>query len=279
MTPSTGIISNYLEYYILNYILRGIDYTLPETIFLNLYSTNAGESDTGTEIIDADTPRPPIVRSLDLENNNNIISNKNEISFSQALHNWGTVVGWGLKSSEAGGNLLFYGLLDTPVYISTGQTFKIGAGNMEISFLNSNTTDGGFTSVGVSAAIDWIINSTPFSYTRNGSQLALGRNISLDSNNRFVSWTECSGTGYVRKILSTSAWSIPSSDNISSNNSEQVFTTYSPDNTWGVISHIVLYDNETGAQPIFWGCLPTPITIQTGDGFKIPVNGINIQFL
>jgi len=281
MATSTGIMSNYYETSILNHMLRGINLALPTYFWLTVYSNadGAGEADTGTEKTTGvgEFSRVGILRSTELQAIDNLMSNLNALTFAQASSAWGTIYGWGLKNSSTAGNLLFWGLFDTPIVVDAGETLRIAADDLPIALYNLDSTHGGWSAFAASGTINWLVNNTPFTYTQNGTQLALGRNISLDSANNLLSWTECTGTGYARKLMTIGEWSSPSNGTCSNIN-EQVFIAEAIDGTWGTISDIVLYDNDTGINPIFWGHLPTALVISAGDGFKIPVGGISVQF-
>lgn len=45
---------------------------------------------------------------------------------------------------------------------------------------------------------------------------------------------------------------------------------------WGVITHVLVMDAETGGNPLFHKVLPTAKTITSGDFFKIPIGSLTV---
>jgi hypothetical protein len=288
MTTSIGIMSNYLKTTLLNHMLRGISYTMPYGSFhLTSYSSagGAGDADTGTEKMTGyyDLSRVGIPLHGGLQVSGSTVSNVSDLSFFEAVSGW-TSYGWGIKDLSVGGNLLFWGLWDIVVPVITGEVLRVGPGNLQINFVNPvmparSSGYSGWTTFSSLAMANWVSSGSvnPFSWTTTGTQLALGRNVTVNnsSDNLFTSWTEVSGSGYSRQTLLTSAWSVPY-DSICSNLNEIVFTDNASE-SWGAITDVMLYDS-TGGSPIFRGNISTPVTVNRGDGFKIPIGGLEVQF-
>jgi|WetSurSiteA1Bulk_404760.scaffolds.fasta_scaffold00605_7 hypothetical protein len=287
MTTSTGIISNFLENRIAQKALGGPDtgggvYIPPEDLFVTVYGSinGAEDADTGYEITDGYIPPHARAAFGDILIDNYTLSNSEIINFDETQVDWGTVYGWGLKDSSAGGNLLFWGLFDASIDIPIGQSLRIDAGNLAIKFASPNTTYGGWTSFSANEMLKWFANVGSFDWTVSGTSLALGNNVIVNNttDNIFSSWTEIStnGTGYTRQLIPRDAWTVPS-DGICKNANQIIFTSVATAN-WGVVSDVVLYDTVDGTHPLFWGHLTTPVTINAGDGFKIATWGLQIQF-
>jgi hypothetical protein len=285
MATSTGVMSSYLARFLIRNLLRGSNFTLPDYYWVGVYTNpeGAGEADTGTEKTGGmmDLSRVTITLPTDIQIENNIIYNTGVLTFAEAASpGWGTIYGWGIKDAATAGNLLFWGLFDTPIIVSTGQKLRIDAGDLRITLCQANTTNGGWTVFGANEVLKYLINRTTFDWSVSGTQLALGRSVLVNNttDNLFSSWTEIStsGTGYTRLPMGILDWSYPV-DNYTKNVYEMVFTTAATAD-WGQVSDVVLYDNVTQANPLFWGHISSPITVNAGDGFKISELGFQVQF-
>lgn len=53
------------------------------------------------------------------------IKNSAEVSFAAATADWGTVTHIGIRDAATAGNLLYFGALDNPRSILTGDRFKL----------------------------------------------------------------------------------------------------------------------------------------------------------
>ena len=60
-------------------------------------------------------------------------SNASEIAFTQATGSWGTVRYCALMDAVSGGNILMYTQLDADKTVDTGDTFKIAAGDLDVT--------------------------------------------------------------------------------------------------------------------------------------------------
>lgn len=276
MATSTGVISNYLENKILNSLLKGVSYTPPTTRYIALYtdSTGAGDGDSGNELTCTNYDREQLPPTFVFTISGSMAINPESIVFNQPCSTMGTMVyGWGYRDAATAGNLLFHGLFDSPESLSYYESLRIPAGNLQLSLYGTSTTNGGWGASSASTIISWLVNGTSLGFIPNGAQVALGRDIVLNSGNNLISWTECTGTGYSRKIVPISNWST-STNGFSYNTSDIVFLSEITDDTWGTISDIVLYDNDTGNIPIFWGHLSIAVTPLKGDGFKISAGSL-----
>jgi len=282
MTITTGVMSNYLENKIVKHMLIGTVYTMPTQVWLGVHTsaTGAGDENSGTEKTGStgEFARASSVLFDEWQINEDVISNNVTKSFSITSSAWGTVYGWGMYDQATGGNLLFWGLFDVPVYISTGEALKIPAGTINISFSQEDATHGGWTSFSITKMAEWLVNGTPFNWTLTGSNMALLSGITTSGSNNLTGYTELSALDYERKHLSTSTWSATTDNTRYTNTNDIVFTTEAEED-WGTITDILLFDNDTGLNAIFWGHLVGPITISVGDGFKTSANMLVIIFL
>ena len=165
------------------------------------------------------------------------------------------------------------------------------AGSLIFKFNNAyhTTPSGGWTTFSSKAFLDWITGADEFSYTVDGAYLALGKDIVIDNttDKRFSSWTEVSslGTGYSRIFLPETTWGAQwlTEGSLYAYNLNEIVFTNNATASWGTITDIVLYDSITNTNPIYWGHLSTPATVNMNDGFRIGTRtydapGIEIWF-
>ena len=122
--------SNYLENALINGTLRGTTYTAPTTTFLALYTSDPTDADTGTEVSGGSYARQSITMAAP---SNGVSTNSAAIEFPQCTSTWGTVAFVGIRDAVTSGNLLYHTALDASKVISTGDIFKINAGNLSVT--------------------------------------------------------------------------------------------------------------------------------------------------
>jgi len=282
MGTSTNIMSNYLENKILQHILLGTPYTMPQDVWLGLHFNllGAGDGDTGNErtgFITRDRQKITCISGLEIIDYT--IKNIATISFDEAVSDWGTLYGWGFYDASVSGNLLFWGELDTPVANPIGQIFRIIAGNLTMIFSQPNIAPpmGGWTTFSSLAMANWLVNGISLDSTLTGVYIALGREViqNNQTDHLFDSWIEISASDYSRIHMVLADWETYHYDGTISNLYEIPFVNSAIQN-WGIISDYVFYDS--GNNPILWGHLNDPVTVNTGDGFKFLSNSLSISF-
>lgn len=122
--------SNYLENALINATLRNTSYTSPATVYVALYTTDPTDADTGTEIAGNGYARQSVTFGAP---SNGASTNSAAVEFPQATGSWGTVAYIGLRDASSGGNLLYHSPLDASKTISTGDVFRISAGNLSVT--------------------------------------------------------------------------------------------------------------------------------------------------
>ena len=123
-------ISNYLENALINATLRNTSYTSPATVYMALYTTDPTDADTGTEISGNGYARQSVTFGAP---SNGASTNSAAVEFPQATGSWGTIAYIGLRDASSGGNLLYHSPLDASKTISTGDVFRISAGNLSVT--------------------------------------------------------------------------------------------------------------------------------------------------
>jgi hypothetical protein len=142
--------SDYLEQLVINHILRTNTFAKPTSLAIALLTTAAVDSDTGkftagTGIEVANTfeyARQSITLSDAAWKDpstatQGLTQNLVDITWPVALGGtWGTVVAVAIVDSDIydAGNMLLHGLLNDPVTINNGDTFKISLNDLNITF-------------------------------------------------------------------------------------------------------------------------------------------------
>lgn len=122
-------VSNYLANALLNQVFRNTAWTRPTTIYVALYTTNPTAADTGQEVSGGGYTRLPIVFGPPaIEGGKPTIKNIADIAFAIATASWGTLSHIGLRDAVTGGNLLYFGALESPRSILANDVFKILTG-------------------------------------------------------------------------------------------------------------------------------------------------------
>lgn len=121
--------SNYLENKVMLHVFGGTSYTAPATLYVGLYTSDPGEGDTGTEVSGGSYARQSAAFTI----TGNAAANTAAIEFPTATASWGTVTYVGIRDASSGGNLLASGALTTSKTISSGDVFRIPAGDLDIT--------------------------------------------------------------------------------------------------------------------------------------------------
>ena len=122
--------SDYYENKIIDHMLRGEAFTPPSTIYLGLFTEAPTDAGGGTEVSGGGYARQSI--TLDAASGG-ATTNSSDITFPQATADWGTIVAVGIFDAETGGNLLMWANLSQSKTVNNGDTFKIAAGDLDIS--------------------------------------------------------------------------------------------------------------------------------------------------
>jgi hypothetical protein len=215
--------------------------------------------------------------SISITVSGNSATNYSKIEFPESTATWGTIVGVAIMDASSDGNILFWGQTNNQVAISTGEIFSIPVGFLIIEL--SSGTKGGWGNGIPAQILNHVLNNSAMSSPGTSVYVALGKNLVVDTDYNFVSWTEVStsgGTGYGRKqVQGTSAWYSPISGS-TTNLSDVVFASPPIAVDWGAITHVVVFNNSTGGNALLWGKLGAPVWITSGDGFKFAAGNIDV---
>ena len=121
--------SDYLENKVLSHVFGGAAYTAPATLYLALYTVAPTDAGGGTEVSGGSYVRQSCAFTV----SGNLATNTSAVEWPTATGSWGTVVAVGVFDASTSGNLMAYGTLTASKTISTGDVFRIPAGDLDIT--------------------------------------------------------------------------------------------------------------------------------------------------
>ena len=121
--------TDYLENKLVAHTFSATAYTSPSTVYVALYTVAPTDSTTGTEVSGGGYAR----QSASFTTTGNAATNASAIEYPTATGNYGTVVATALLDASSGGNMLAYATLSASKTISTGDVFRIPAGDLDIT--------------------------------------------------------------------------------------------------------------------------------------------------
>lgn len=123
-------ISNFLENELIDHILRNLAYTSPGTVYVALYTDDPTDADVGTEVTGGSYARQSVAFGAPTDG---ATDNSADITFPTATANWGTVTHIALHDDPTAGNMLFHTPLAASKVVNNGDTFKVNAGDLDVS--------------------------------------------------------------------------------------------------------------------------------------------------
>ena len=121
--------TDFLENKLVAHTFSATAYTSPSTVYVALYTVAPTDSTTGTEVSGGGYAR----QSASFTTTGNAATNASAIEYPTATGNYGTVVATALLDASSGGNMLAYATLSASKTISTGDVFRIPAGDLDIT--------------------------------------------------------------------------------------------------------------------------------------------------
>ena len=121
--------SNYLENKVLLHVFGATAYTAPSTLYVALFTSDPGETGSGTEVSGGSYARQTVAFTV----TGNQASNTAAVEFPTATGSWGTITYAAVYDALSGGNLLAYGALTTSKTIASGDVLRIPAGDFDIN--------------------------------------------------------------------------------------------------------------------------------------------------
>jgi hypothetical protein len=123
-----GNLSDYLENKVLDHILGTTSYTMPDDVYLALYTTTPTDSTSGTEVTGGSYARKLITFGA---SSSGAATNNTNVDFT--LMPTCVVTGIAVCDALTSGNILVYGGLAASKSLSSGDTLRISSGDLSIS--------------------------------------------------------------------------------------------------------------------------------------------------
>jgi len=128
-----GSFADYWENEILDHLFGKGSYT-PPTIYVGLSTANPADDASGLTEPSGNSYARVATAGADWNAaSGGTIDNANEISFPEASGSWETLTHFALFDAASGGNMLAHGSLSVSKSISSGDTVKFAAGDLDIS--------------------------------------------------------------------------------------------------------------------------------------------------
>lgn len=122
--------SNYLETELLDHVFTNNAYTSPTTVYVALFTAvTDGEAGTVTEVSGGGYAR----QAGSFTVSGNTATTSAAIEYPTATADYGTVTHVGIYDASTAGNLLAYAALTASKTISSGDVFRIPAGDLDIT--------------------------------------------------------------------------------------------------------------------------------------------------
>ncbi len=226
--------SNYFENLMLN-LMRGQSISAPGSFYLALFLSNPGDSgNEGTEITYTGYSRQEITFSAPTASGSGLMmQNTSLISFAEAQSSAGTVTYVGVFDSLTGGNMWLYGQLDISLVVQSGVSPIFRAGSVKWIWTGNFSTYYRTAIMNTMRGVN-CVGFTPYIALCNGDPTGSG--------------SEFSGGDYARISVAMSAPEQQTSGTALSRNTADVLSNISTGN-WGSLTHVAIYDNQTGGSP------------------------------
>ena len=124
-------LSNYLENALINHVLRNSALTSPTTVYVALFTSDAGELEAGTltnEVSGGSYARQAVTFGAPT---NGATSNTGAVSFTDMPA--GTVTHAAIMDASTAGNVLFHAALTQSKTLNAGDTFTLASGDLDAS--------------------------------------------------------------------------------------------------------------------------------------------------
>jgi hypothetical protein len=122
-------LSNIFETTTLNWLFTATSVTRPTAWYIALYTVAPTDGGGGTEISGNAYVREAAAMSVTGDN----ATNTGAIEWPTATGTWGTIVAVGVFDASSAGNLIAYGNLTVSKTITSGDVFRIPAGDLDIT--------------------------------------------------------------------------------------------------------------------------------------------------
>lgn len=121
--------SNYLETELLDHVFTNSAYTSPTAVYVSLHTANPDEDASGAEVSGGGYAR----QAGSFTVSGNTATTSAAIEYPTATADYGTVTHIGIWDASTAGNMLAYAALTSSKAISSGDVFRIPAGDLDIT--------------------------------------------------------------------------------------------------------------------------------------------------
>ena len=121
--------TDFLENNLVAHTFSATAYTSPSTVYVALYTVAPTDSTTGTEVSGGGYAR----QRASFPTTGNAATTASASEYPPATGNYGTVVAVAILDASSSGNMLAYATLSASKTISTGDVFRIPAGDLDIT--------------------------------------------------------------------------------------------------------------------------------------------------
>jgi hypothetical protein len=123
--------SDYLEDALLDHVFANTAYTSPSAVYVSLHTANPDEDASGAEVSTSGTGYARQAATFSVSSGT--ATTTAAIEYATATANYGTVTHVGVWDASTAGNMLAYAALTASKSITTGDVFRIPAGDLDIS--------------------------------------------------------------------------------------------------------------------------------------------------
>lgn len=120
--PTTLSMTHYLEGKVIDNVLRNTAYTPPTTVYIGLFTSTVDKTAAGTEVSGGSYARQSMAFGAagSASSSGQTTSNTAAVTFPNPTAAWGTVTYVAFFDASSGGNMLLFGLIDTPITVTSG---------------------------------------------------------------------------------------------------------------------------------------------------------------
>lgn len=120
----------YLSTTFLDFLLRGVSFASPLSIYVALFTTSPTVAGGGVEVSGGGYVRQGCTWAPTV---NGATTNTSPVIFPVATANWGTVVAFGLYDAGLGGNLLYFAPLNASRTVQINDQIQYPAGQLVVT--------------------------------------------------------------------------------------------------------------------------------------------------
>ena len=125
-------LSNYAEKLLLDWMMTSGSATRPTSWYVALFTDSPTDAGTGTEVSGSGYSRQSATFDA-ATSGTGTTANNNNVVFTAAGGNWGTVSHIGIYDASTSGNLLWHGAMTTSKIVNDGDSLEFSAGNIDLT--------------------------------------------------------------------------------------------------------------------------------------------------